>query len=180
MKEEIIFAGFGGQGVMSMGKVLAYAGMKEQKEVSWMPSYGPEMRGGTANCTVVISSRKIASPFSSHPDVVIAMNRPSLDKFEEKIKSGGRIYVNTSMVDREVEREDLEVIKVPANKIAQELGSNKIANMVVLGAYLEASKIVSLETVENSLAHILPEHRHDLIPLNKKALQKGKLILSVK
>ena len=173
MKEEVIMAGFGGQGVMSIGKLLSYAGMKESKEVSWMPSYGPEMRGGTANCTVIVSDNKIPSPLSSKPDSIIVMNLPSLDKFAPKVKSGGTIFVNSSLISKEVERDDVEVIKVPANEIANELGNNKAANMAMLGAYVSNKNIVDLETVKNSLENVLPERRHDLIPINKKALDKG-------
>ncbi len=173
MKEEIIMAGFGGQGVMSMGKLLAYAGMKEGVEVSWMPSYGPEMRGGTANCTVIVSSSKIPSPLSSKPDTVIAMNLPSLEKFAPRVKSGGTIFLNSSLISSEVKRDDVEIIKVPANQIAGEIGNSKIANMVMLGAYLKKKNIVQMETVKNSLKSVLPERRHDLIPINEKALEQG-------
>lgn len=173
MKEEVIMAGFGGQGVMSIGKLLSYAGMKESKEVSWMPSYGPEMRGGTANCTVIVSDKKIPSPLSSKPDSIIVMNLPSLDKFAPKVKSGGTIFVNSSLISKEVERDDVEVVKIPANKIANELGNNKAANMAMLGAYIAKKEIVSLDTVKNSLKNVLPERRHGLIPINEKALAKG-------
>lgn len=177
MKEEVIMAGFGGQGVMSIGKLLSYAGMKEDKEVSWMPSYGPEMRGGTANCTVIVSDKKIPSPLSSNPDSIIVMNLPSLDKFAPKVKSGGTIFVNSSLINKEVEREDVEVIKVPANEIASEFGNSKIANMAMLGAYIAKKNIVDLETVEDSLKNVLPERRHNLIPINKEALKKGNDLL---
>lgn len=173
MKEEIIIAGFGGQGVMSIGKMLAYAGMKEDKEVSWMPSYGPEMRGGTAHCTVKIYSEKIPSPFSSKPDTIIVMNLPSLEKFEPMVKKGGTIFMNSSLINEEPNREDLEVIKIPANKIANSLGNNQIANMVMLGAYLAKKRIIKINTVKESLASVFPERRHDLIPVNRKALDKG-------
>ena len=173
MKEEVIMAGFGGQGVMSIGKLLSYAGMKEEKEVSWMPSYGPEMRGGTANCTVIVSDKKIPSPLSSNPDSIIVMNLPSLDKFAPKVKSGGSIFVNSSLISKEVERDDVEVIKVPANEIANELGNSKAANMAMLGAFVAKKGLVDLETVKESLKNVLPERRHDLIPINKKSLDKG-------
>lgn len=173
MKEEIIMAGFGGQGVMSMGKLLAYAGMKEGDEVSWMPSYGPEMRGGTANCTVIISSEKIPSPLSSRPDTVMVMNLPSLEKFVPMVKEGGTILINSSLIAKEVERDDIEVIKVPANEIANELGNSRVANMVMLGAYLARKNIVKLDTVKKSLKDVLPKRRHDLIPINEEALDRG-------
>ena len=173
MKEEVIMAGFGGQGVMSIGKLLSYAGMKEDKEVSWMPSYGPEMRGGTANCTVIVSDKKIPSPLSSNPDSIIIMNLPSLDKFEPQVKSGGTIFVNSSLITREVKRDDVEVVKVPANEIANELGNSKIANMAMLGAFVAQRGIVDIDTVKKSLENVLPERWHSLIPLNQKALAEG-------
>lgn len=174
MKQEIIMAGFGGQGIMMMGKLLTYAGMKEEKEVSWMPSYGPEMRGGTANCTVIISDKLIPSPMSSKPDSIIVMNLPSLDKFLPKVKSGGTVFMNSSLIDEDVTREDVKVIKVPANEIANELGNSRIANMVMLGSYVEEKDIVKPETVENSLENVLSARNQDLIDLNVKALEKGK------
>jgi 2-oxoglutarate ferredoxin oxidoreductase subunit gamma len=177
MKEEIIFAGFGGQGIMSMGRLLAYVGMKEGDEVSWIPSYGAEMRGGTANCTVIISSDKIASPLSSRPDTVVVMNLPSLDKFASRVKEDGLIILNSSLINKEVEREDLEVIKIPANEIAIELGNDKIANMVMLGAYLARKNIVKLEMVKQSLKDVLPPRRHGLIPINEKALDRGAALI---
>ena len=180
MKEEIIMAGFGGQGVMSMGKILAYAGMKEQNEVSWIPSYGPEMRGGTANCTVIVSDKKIPSPMSSNPDSIMVMNYPSLEKFIDKVKSGGLVLINSSLIEVEVERDDVEVIKVPANEIAKELGNNKVANMVMLGSYITKKKVVGLYTVKNALKEILPERRHNLIPINEKALERGKYLIETK
>jgi len=173
MKEEIIMAGFGGQGVMSIGKLLSYAGMKRGKEVSWMPSYGPEMRGGTANCTVIVSDKKIPSPLSSNPNSIIVMNLPSLDKFAPQVKSGGTIFVNSSLIDKEVERDDVEVIKIPANDIANDLGNSKAANMAMLGAYIGQTGLLDLEIVQESLKNVLPERRHGLIPINEKALDKG-------
>jgi len=177
MKEEIIIAGFGGQGVMSLGKLLTYSGMKENYEVSWMPSYGPEMRGGTANCTVIISDKKIPSPLSSKPDTVIAMNLPSLEKFAPVLKEGGTVFLNSSLIDSKIERDDVEVIKVPANDIANELGNNKVANMVMAGAYLALKDIIKIETLEESLRDVLPERRHNLIPLNLEAIAKGRNLI---
>ena len=159
MKEEVIIAGFGGQGVMSMGKILAYAGMKEQKEVSWIPSYGPEMRGGTAHCTVTISDKKIASPMSSNPDNIIVMNYPSLEKFINKVKSEGLVLINSSLINSTVDRKDVEVIEVPANAIARELGNNKIANMVMLGAYI-SRKNMDKEVRFDIIAIILNNNEH--------------------
>src|SRR6056297_953442 len=174
MNEEIIMAGFGGQGIMFMGKLLSYAGMKEDKEVSWMPSYGPEMRGGTANCTVIVSDKKIPSPMSSKPDTIIVMNLPSLDKFLSQVKSGGTIFMNSSLIEKEVERDDVKVIKVPANKIANELGNSRVANMVMLGSYLEEKDIVKPATVKKSLEDVLSARNQDLIDMNVKALDRGK------
>jgi len=173
MKEEIIIAGFGGQGVMSMGRLLTYSGMKEGDEVSWMPSYGPEMRGGTANCTVIISDIKIPSPLSSRPDTVIAMNLPSLEKFAPMVKSGGTVILNSSLIESEVKRDDVKVIKIPANDIAIELGNSKVANMVMAGAYLAVRKIIEFDTLKESLKDVLPKRRHNLIPLNEKAIDRG-------
>lgn len=177
MKEELIIAGFGGQGVMSMGKILAHSGMKEGKKVSWMPSYGPEMRGGTANCTVVISSDKIASPLSSRPDTIIVMNLPSLDKFAPNVKPGGLIILNSSLIKKEVDRDDVKVIRIPANDIAIKLGNNKVANMVLLGSYIQQKQLINIKTIETGLKYILPERRHNLIPANKKALERGQTAL---
>lgn len=173
MKEEIIFAGFGGQGVMLMGSLLTYAGMTVDKHVSWMPSYGPEMRGGTANCTVIVSDKMIASPVVSRPDTAVVMNLPSMDKFEPKIKPGGLLIYNSTLINREPERDDIEVLVVPANDLANELGNVKVANMIALGAYLAKKNIVELDVVKKALKKALPERRHELIPLNEKALDKG-------
>lgn len=173
MSKEIIMAGFGGQGVMLMGQILTYAGMLEDKNVSWMPSYGPEMRGGTANCTVIISDEQVGSPLVTHPSILIAMNLPSLDKFEPLVKSGGVIIYNSSLIERKVERDDVTVLPIPANEAATELGSARIANMVMLGALLAQEELVSMESILNALRKALPEHRHNLLPLNEQALAKG-------
>ena len=177
MNEEIIMAGFGGQGVMLMGNILAYAGMKEQKEVSWIPSYGPEMRGGTANCTVIVSDNKIPSPMPSKPDSLIAMNFPSLNKFMEQVKSDGLIFINSSLVNKEVSVKETEIVNVPAGDIASDLGNDRVANMIILGAYVTKTKIVGLNTVKNALKWALSENKHDLIPLNEEALERGKEII---
>lgn len=173
MKQEIIMAGFGGQGVMSMGMILAYAGLVEDKEVSWMPSYGPEMRGGTANCTVIVSDKRIASPVTAVPDTVIAMNLPSLDKFAPMVKPGGLLIINSSLIEKECDRTDITIVKVPCNEIAGEIGSAKVANMVALGAYLKATGILSIEAVVNAMKKkVFPDKPH-LIPMNETALNKG-------
>lgn len=173
MKQEIIMAGFGGQGVMLMGKILAYAAMESGLQVTWFPSYGPEMRGGTANCTVIIADSRIYSPFSVRPDVVIVMNKPSLEKFVDQVNHGGIIFVNSSLVTADVSRNNLEVIRVAANQIAGELGTARIANMVMLGSYIARKKIVSLDKIKDSLKEVLPARRHDLIPVNKQAIDRG-------
>ncbi len=170
---DMILAGFGGQGVMSMGQLIAYSGMLEGKEVSWMPSYGPEMRGGTANCTVVVSEEVIGSPVVVEPQVVVAMNLPSLDKFESMVKPGGVLIINTSLINRTCQREDITVIEVPANEIANELGNSRVANMVVLGTLIAQTKVVTKDSIIESLKKVLPEHRHNLIPMNESALDKG-------
>ncbi|MGI6130685.1 MAG: 2-oxoacid:acceptor oxidoreductase family protein [Bacillota bacterium] len=173
MVEELIIAGFGGQGVMLMGQLLSYAGMREAKNVSWMPSYGPEMRGGTANCSVVISTDSIGSPIVTEPMTLIVMNRPSLDRFEQAVRPGGLLIHNSSLIDREPERTDIRIIAVPAVEMAREVGSDRVANMCVLGAYLAATGVVAYESVAECLKEVLPERRHDLIPLNLKALARG-------
>ncbi len=173
MQTEIIFAGFGGQGVLFAGQVLAYAAMDNGLEVTWIPSYGPEMRGGTANCTVIISDEEIGSPQVRHPAVVVAMNLPSLDKYEPLVKADGYLIVNASMVDRAVTRTDIHTILVPANEISESLGSKKMTNMVLLGALLANVPLLPLEAVEKSLREHLPEKHHKLLPMNYQALREG-------
>jgi 2-oxoglutarate ferredoxin oxidoreductase subunit gamma len=165
---EILFAGFGGQGILSMGKFLAYAGMEEEKNVSWLPSYGPEMRGGTANCSVIVSDEGVGSPVVTSPDILVVMNRPSLDKFEATIKPGGILIMDSDLVNREPYREDIKVIKIPAQTTAAELGSRTIANMVLLGALIDETAVVSIEAMLKSLA----EHgKSSYYDINKKALE---------
>ena len=173
MLEEVIIAGFGGQGLMLMGRLLAYAGMLEGKKVAWMPSYGPEMRGGTANCTVIISSEEIASPIVTNPKTVIAMNKPSLDKFESLIQKDGLIVLNNSLIDQEVKRDDIRVLKIPANDIANKLGNLRVANMVTLGAYVKKSGVVRLESIFKALEKALAGKNQKILDLNKVALKKG-------
>jgi 2-oxoglutarate ferredoxin oxidoreductase subunit gamma len=166
-------AGFGGQGVMLIGELLAYAGMVEGKQVSWMPAYGPEMRGGTANCSVVVTEEYLTSPVVTEPTSVIIMNKPSLDKFEPMLRKDGVIVINTSLVDRKVTRTDLRVVEVPCNDIAAELGNARIANMVALGALIGATGCVSKVSVMQGLKHMLPERHHRLLPLNEQAIDRG-------
>jgi len=172
MHEEVIMAGFGGQGIMLIGQMLVYAGMDEGKNVLWMPAYGPETRGGFANCTVIISDSEINSPIISNPSSLIIMNLPSLDKFEGSIKSGGVIVVNRSLVNREVGRADLDVVMIPASEIASELGNIRAANMVALGAYLSRKNIVNLDSVIKILPKMFPG-KEKVVPLNVEALKKG-------
>ena len=174
MTHEVIIAGFGGQGVMAMGQLLAYAGMLEGKKVSWMPSYGPEMRGGTANCSVIVSDEPVASPLVTEPTALIVMNRPSLEKFESWVRPGGLLIVNSSMVHVQPKRTDLNILSIPINDMAFELGSDKVGNMIALGAFLEVTGAVKMESVVESLKKALPPHRHSLIPLNVDALTKGR------
>lgn len=173
MQEKVIMAGFGGQGVMLIGKLLTYAGMIDNKEVSWLPSYGPEMRGGTANCHVTVSDTPVGSPIITEATAAIVMNRPSLDKFEKDVLSNGKLLVNKSLIDKKAERNDLDVYYIPANEIAMELGNLKVANMVMLGAYIELTKVVSLEALYKTLEKNLQGPKAKLIPINKAAIEKG-------
>ncbi|MEW6545664.1 MAG: 2-oxoacid:acceptor oxidoreductase family protein [Bacillota bacterium] len=174
MVHEVLMAGFGGQGVMAMGSLLAYAGMLDGKQVSWLPSYGPEMRGGTANCHVVISDEPVACPLVTEPTAAIVLNRPSLDRFEKAVRPGGILVYNSSLIDRQPVRTDVRVVAIPANQIAEELGSGRVANMVCLGAFLALTGAVSVQAVCESLRKVLPVHRHDLIPVNEAALRRGR------
>lgn len=169
-QQEIIFAGFGGQGILSMGKFLAYGGMEESLNVSWLPSYGPEMRGGTANCSVILTDESIGSPIVYEPSTVVVMNRPSLDKFEKSVVPGGLLIVDSDLVNRESDRKDIDIIKIPAQTIAEEMGSKTIANMILLGALVEKTKIIPME----SLLMALKEHgKEKFYEMNKNALEKG-------
>ncbi|PLX16234.1 MAG: 2-oxoacid:ferredoxin oxidoreductase subunit gamma [Candidatus Muiribacterium halophilum] len=178
MNEKVIMAGFGGQGIMLMGQVLAYAGMLEDKEISWIPSYGPEMRGGTANCNVIVSERKIGSPVISIPDTLIAMNRPSMEKFEESIEKDGILIYNSSLIDIKPKRDDIKVYALDISNTAKDMGNTKIANMIALGSYIKATGVVSKDSVMNALKKMLPERHHDKLPLNEKALEKGMELIS--
>jgi len=173
MTEQILSAGFGGQGVLLLGQLLAYSGMREGKNVSWMPSYGPEMRGGTANCSVIVSDEEIGSPVIDEADTVIVMNRPSLDKYESKLRKGGRLFINSSLIDKKATRDDIEVYYVPVSDIANELGNARVANIVMLGAYLELAHLVKPETAIAQLKESFGEKKAHLIPLNEQAIEKG-------
>ena len=173
MTNEIMIAGFGGQGVMAIGKTLAEAGMKENKDVSWLPSYGPEMRGGTANCSVVLTDDAIVSPIVLEPTELIAMNLPSLLKFEPTVVKGGTIFVNSSIITEKVSRTDVKAVYVPCLEIAQELGNMKVANMVMLGAYIQAMGNLSFETIKEMLVHMFTGPKAKLVDLNIEALARG-------
>jgi len=173
MKSEIISAGFGGQGVLLLGQLVAYAGMVEDRNVSWLPSYGPEMRGGTANCSVIVSSDPVGSPVVTEADAVLVLNKPSLDKFEGTLKPGGKLFINSSLINQKASRDDVDAYYIPANDIAAKLGTGKAANMVMLGAYVAATGAVKKENIIKALAHIFGEKKAHLIPLNEKAFDEG-------
>ena len=174
MENKVICAGFGGQGVMSMGQLLAYAGMIEDKYVSWLPSYGPEMRGGTANCGVTVSDEEIGSPIiTNDADIAIVMNLPSLIKFEKDVKPGGKIFINSSLIEKKVERTDIEVYYIDANKIAADIGNIKAANLVMLGAVLKSTPIVDIESILEAFKKVFGPSKEKFIPQNREALIKG-------
>jgi len=179
MTHELLIAGFGGQGVLSMGMTLAYAGMIEQKEISWMPSYGPEMRGGTANCIVIVSDSKISSPIVTSFDTAVALNQPSMDKFEKSVKPGGLLLYDSTNIISPPSRTDIQVVPVPASEEAIKLKNSKTMNMIVLGAFLERTKVVEVETVMEALKKVLPERYHHLLPLNEQALRRGMELASL-
>ncbi len=169
----IIVAGFGGQGVLFAGQLLAYTGMDNGLNVTWIPSYGPEMRGGTANCTVIISSEEIGAPLVAQPDIAIVLNQPSFEKYEPMVKPGGLMIVNSSIVTLESDREDIEIARIPANDIAAELGSAKMLNMAALGAMLAKRPLFDLDTLFTSLTDHLPARKTHLLDANYKVMQKG-------
>lgn len=173
MTEEIIIAGFGGQGVLSMGQVLCYAGVMENKVVSWMPSYGPEMRGGTANCIAIISDKPISSPIVSMYDTAIVLNQPSLEKFESKVKIGGLLIYDSTNIIKPPTRTDIEIVAVDGSNEAAKMKNIKILNMLMLGSYLQKRPIIALENIIKGLKNVLPERYHNLLPLNEEAIKKG-------
>lgn len=177
MKAEIIIAGFGGQGVLSMGKILAYSGLMEDKEVTWMPAYGPEQRGGTANVTVIVSEERISSPILSQYDVAIVLNQPSLDKFESKVKPGGILIYDGFGILNPPTRKDINVYRIDAMDKAAELKNSKVFNMIVLGGLLKVCPIVSTDGLNKALYKTLPERHHGLIPLNMEAVEAGGQII---
>ena len=177
MKKEIIISGFGGQGVLSMGKILAYSGLMEDKEITWMPAYGPEQRGGTANVTVIISDERISSPILSKYDVAIVLNQPSLDKFEPKVKPGGILIYDGYGVMNPPARKDIIVYRINAMDKAAEMKNAKVFNMIVLGGLLKVCPIVSTDGLKKALYKSLPERHHNLIPLNMQAVEEGMKII---
>ena len=172
-KREIILSGFGGQGVMSIGKNLAEAGVVEGLEVSWVPSYGPEMRGGTANCTVILSDQRIGAPLVEQTTEIVVMNRPSLMKFEPTLEPGGIAFINSSIVPDKVTRDDIRAVYVPCDAIAAELGNLKVGNMVMLGAYIGATEALQVETIEEMIHEMFTGKKAKLVPLNLEALHRG-------
>ena len=173
MQTEIIISGFGGQGALFAGQLLAYTGLDNGMHVTWFPSYGPEMRGGTAHCVVIISDDEIGAPIVKNPAAVIVMNIPSLDKYESLVKQGGVLVVNSSLVNRNPERDDIQVVLVPANEIAEELGNERLANLVLLGALLDRLDVLSIEQVSEGLKGHIPAHRRNLLEANIEALRRG-------
>ena len=178
MKKEIIISGFGGQGVLSMGKILAYSALMDGKEVTWMPAYGPEQRGGTANVTVIVSDERISSPILSKFDIAVVLNQPSLEKFEPKLKSGGILIYDSYGIINPPTRNDITVYRINAMDKAAEMKNGKVFNMIVLGGLLKVAPVVSDKGVEKALFKTLPERHHSLIPLNMEALQQGGSIIT--
>lgn len=172
-QQEIVIAGFGGQGILSAGRLLAYAGMLENKNVSWLPSYGPEMRGGTANCHIIISDEAVGSPILNQADTVIIMNGPSLEKFEDFVVEGGTIITDSSLVDKRTKRQDVKVYEIPATKMALDMGNPTFANIILLGKLIGRTNIISKENFEAALKKVLPEKKHHLIPEEMKAFEIG-------
>jgi 2-oxoglutarate ferredoxin oxidoreductase subunit gamma len=173
MQIEILLAGFGGQGILFAGQLLAYAAMDAGKEVTWIPSYGPEMRGGTANCTVIIADEVIGSATVRNPRAVLVFNLPSFDKYESQVVTGGVLIANQSLINRGFQRNDLSQVMIPANEIAEELGDKRLTNMVMLGAMLEKLPVLSIHAIEKALEDHLPARHKHLLPLNSRALQQG-------
>jgi 2-oxoglutarate ferredoxin oxidoreductase subunit gamma len=173
MQTEIIISGFGGQGALFAGQLLAYTGLDHGMHVTWFPSYGPEMRGGTAHCTVILSDDEIGSPVVKNPTAAIVMNIPSLEKYQPLVKESGVLVVNTSLIDREPTRKGIDIIKVPANEIAEGLQETRLANLVLTGALIERLGVLSIEQVGKSLGVHIPEHRRNLLEANLKALERG-------
>lgn len=173
MTQNILLAGFGGQGILFAGKVAAYSGLMDGKEVSWLPSYGPEMRGGTANCSVVLSDKPVGSPVFAHPTELIALNEPSLAKFEAGVVPGGSVFVNSDVVTDKVTRPDLKAYYIPCSQIADEVGNPKVSNMVMLGAYVAGTKVLKPETIEKMIQEMFTGSKAKFVPLNIEAFHRG-------
>ncbi len=170
---EIILAGFGGQGILFAGKLLAYCGMVADKELSWLPSYGPEMRGGTCNCHVILSDEPVSSPLITKPTVLFAMNQPSVDKFIDTVAEGGVVVYDSSLITEEIKRKDVKAVAVPATKLANEMGASKLANMILTGALIKATGLADIETVEKALSKVIPAKKADMLKLNLNCIKKG-------
>jgi 2-oxoglutarate ferredoxin oxidoreductase subunit gamma len=173
MNNEVVLAGFGGQGILFAGKVLAYCGLIDEKEISWLPSYGPEMRGGTANCSVCISNEPIGSPLVTEPDLMVAMNQPSYEKFIASVKSGGKAFIDSTMVEEKSERDDIECFYIPATKLATDNDVSGMANIILIGKLIKETGIFGMNTIKNALEKIIPSKKSNLIELNMKAVEIG-------
>ena len=173
MNKQILIAGFGGQGILFSGKFLAYEGLIDGKEVSWLPSYGPEMRGGTANCSIILSDEKIGSPIVDKPDVLIAMNAPSFDKYINDVKPGGQVFIDSSLIDQKCERDDVEAYYIPATKIASDEGLTGLANMIMIGLLIKKANVMPYENVEVAMKKVVPAKKQNLFDLNLKAVEIG-------
>lgn len=173
MLTQILIAGFGGQGVLFAGKFLAYKGLFENKEVSWLPSYGPEMRGGTANCSVILSDQPVGSPIVTNPDVLIAMNLPSLDKYESACVPGAKLFIDSTLIARSVKRTDVEAYEIPASRMARDAGIPTLANMIMIGKMIRETQVVSFDDMEAALKKVVSAKHADLLEVNLKALQTG-------
>ena len=170
---QVLIAGFGGQGVLFAGKFLAYKGLMEGKNVSWLPSYGPEMRGGTANCSIILSDNAVGSPIVNNPDTLIAMNLPSLDKYENTVNAGGQIFVDSTLIERKVERTDVDVFYIPATQMASDAGIPTLANIILMGKVLKENPLVSFDNINDALKKVVSARKQDLFDLNLKALEMG-------
>jgi len=173
MNYEFLIAGFGGQGILFSGKLLSYVGMLMDKHITWLPSYGPEMRGGTANCSVIISEDPVGSPIVSHPQILVAMNLPSLDKFEEDIKKGGMLFIDSTLIERKTARGDISAYYIPSTKLAHDNGTPTLANMIMLGYVAKITGVCSFEDLKAGVSKVVPARKVDMIEVNTKALEIG-------
>ena len=171
--KQFLFSGFGGQGILFAGKFIAYKGLMDGKQVSWLPSYGPEMRGGTASCSVIVSDEPVGSPIVSNPDILIAMNLPSLDKYESTVAPGGMIFLDSSLIERKVTRDDVKVFYIPATKLAGDNGMPTLANMILLGKAIKESGVVSMDGLTEAMQKVVPPKKANLIEINEKAIRLG-------